>query len=429
MIFVSKRLSSHGMGDLTNRPEELVYRSCFAPVDLDEMLQSADRRSAIRKLPPAQLYFSLKELDDDQVVKLLPHITEEQWATILDLDLWTKDELNTDRFLSWERHILSSEDAVARKLLRATDLEAWVLALKRGIQVFARGEDNEFDEEATTSAQYETPDGNYRIALPRNAEKARLYQQLLRRVYELDSKVAAGILESFRFQTATELEEEAYQNRRRRIEDLGFQDYYDAIEIYTCRDSLESLPKKKPQDLLELSTVPAKLPHRQEDGPLLLFHAFTAVSNERDVQLLVEELFYVCNKLLSADRISPDEPGQVKQGILKAISCLNLGLDNWAEGSVSKAVEGILNHYLLSFFQIGYGRLTELQIRAKSRSAESPPDPGSFLEAALDAMSEQFPKFTEQSEGRIRDRFFQTEKDLSWGAKLIDQLNPDCSAK
>ena len=231
---------------LVSQPEEIVYRSCYASVDLNELLRSAETRSTIRTLPPAQLFFSLKEMDESQMLELLPHITEEQWTTVLDLDLWDRDEISLDRFLAWQRHIVRSEDPVARKITRATDFEVWALGFKAGIEIFAREEDGEFSEEARAVGQYETPDGHFLISLPRNPEKARLYQQLLQRLYELDPDFARGLLSACRFQTSIELEEEAYQNRRRRIEDLGFQDYFEAIEIYTPRSVEEVLPEKKP---------------------------------------------------------------------------------------------------------------------------------------------------------------------------------------
>ena len=407
---------------LVEKPEELVYRACYAPADLASLLESAETRSSIRKLPPAQLFFSLKELDESQIAELLPHITEAQWTTILDLDTWSKDELSSDRFLSWEKYILACDEAVARKLLRGTDPELWVFSLKRGIQVFPRDEDGEFGEEALSLGQYTTPDGNYMIVLPRNVEKARLYQQLLQKLYGLDPALATGLIESCRLLTSSELEEEAYQNRRRRIEDLGFQDYFDAIEIYTCRNPDEELPTKSSEDLRETSSIPARIPGEPEEGPLLVFQALASLAVKQEIQWLVEELFYVCNKLLSADRISPDQPDQIKRGLLKTISCLNLGLDAWSQGEIGRAVEGVRQHYLQSFFQIGYGRLIGLQEEAQQSANQFEPDPGSYLEAALEAMQQAFPELAEQTEGKISKRFFQTEEDLHWGRKLLEQL-------
>ena len=421
---MKKQVAHQRQGDLISHPEEIIYRSCYASVNLDEMLQSAGERSAIRKLPPAQLFFSVKELDEGQLPRLLPHITEAQWAAVLDLDLWTRDEMSPERFFAWQQHILFCEDPVARKLLRATDLEAWAFSLKKSIQVFERQENDEFRSEALALGQFETPDGHFIIGLPHNAEKGRLCQQLLLRLYQLDPRIAIQLINSCRFQTSIELEEEAYQNRRRRIEDLGFQDYFEALEIYTPRKPTEKLPEKKDRPL-SVRSVPAKLPRKKEGDPLLLFRALAAIKTEEDTKLLIEELFYICNKLFSADRVPPGEPTQVKNGILKTLSCLNLGLDSWSQGDLGKAVEGISNHYLLSFFQIGFGHLTELRLEAKRKATAKEPIPGSFHEAALDSMSLDFPALAEQFEGKISTRFFQTGDDLSWGRDLIRKLGTE----
>ena len=419
---MKKQVSSQTQVNLITHPEELIYRSCYASANLSEMLQNAETRSRIRKLPPAQLFFSVKELDQHQIAELLPHITEAQWSAILDLDLWTKDEMSPERFVAWQQHILFSEDAVARKLLRASDLEAWAFTLKKRIQIFEREENDEFSDEALEVGQYETPDGQFMIALPRNAEKARLYQQLLQRLYRLEPVIAIQLIDACRFQTSIDLQEEAYQNRRRRMEDLGFQDYFEAIEIYSARGRDERLPKKQ-DGPLELGPFPATLPQKKEEGPMLLFRALAALNSEENTRHLIEELFFVCNKLLSADRVAPDQSAQVKNGILKTISCLNLGLESWSQGDLGRAVEGISNHYLLSFFQIGFGHLSELREQAKRKAEKKEPIPGSFHEAALEAMTLDFPTLAEQFGGRISTRFFQTEEDLDWGRNLIDKLS------
>ena len=78
--------------ELTTRsPEEMIYQSVYAPVDLGEMLSTADLRGRIRRLSVPHLFFGIKELEDQEILKLLPHITATQWTGILDLHLWTRD--------------------------------------------------------------------------------------------------------------------------------------------------------------------------------------------------------------------------------------------------------------------------------------------------------------------------------------------------
>lgn len=386
------------------------------------MLADAENRARIRRLAAPQLFFSLKELDEDEITSLLPHITEEQWTAVLDLDVWSKDRACMSSFFRWERHIIDAEDAVARKIVRASDLELWVLALKRSPHIAARNDEDEFESESVENqGTMQTPDNNYLITLPADTEEARLYRSLLFRLYQLDPDFARRVLEEARYRTSTEVEEEAYQNRRRRIEDLGFQDYFDAIGIYTPLDRDEQLPQKDWEGTEELSRLPTNLPSH-EGGPLLLFRAFAGVREEDAMQDLVEELFFVCNKLLSADRISPGNPAQIRKTIRKALACLNLGLDYWAAGNLPQAVLGVKSHYLLSFFQIGFGRLTDIRNRAIEIERAGVSSGNPFLNDALGGLTATFPVLTEQKAGDLRTRFFESRADLQWAEKLLAEM-------
>jgi len=110
----------------------------------------------------------------DEVVQLLSHLTEEQWASILDLDLWTRDEVSVERFLKWAQFITQVEDPVARKILLGTNPTLWQLAFKRDLGLFVRTEEDEF-ETGSEQGSFLTPEGHYLVVLPEDAEKARLY--------------------------------------------------------------------------------------------------------------------------------------------------------------------------------------------------------------------------------------------------------------
>jgi hypothetical protein len=53
----------------------------------------------------------------------------------------------------------------------------------------------------------------------------------------------------------------------------------------------------------------------------------------------------------------------------------------------------------------------ELQRKGRELS-EASPEPGSFLEAFLDGLLKKYPLLSEQREGKIQTRFFQTRRDL-----------------
>ena len=400
------------------RPEDVVYRICYARANLSELLQSAETRSRIRRLPPAQLFFSLKELDEAEIQRLLPHLTEEQWTGILDLDLWSRDRVLLNRFLYRMSHILRSEDAVTQKLLRGTDLELLGLALNP-LRIHRLDEDGAPEAEGPV---LETPDHHYVVELPEDAEEARFLRAFILRLYELDSEGAALLLEESHFRTWSEMEEMAYQSRKRRVEDMGFQDYYDAIEIYALLPLDASLPLKNWEKIREVSALPLAATELSS-GSILLIAALARFTRPQEMESLLEELFFVCNKLLVADRISPDDPALVKQGISKEINGINLGLDCWSGGNLLVAEEGLAKHYLQSFFRLGYSQIRALQEEARRIQSETPePEPGSFLEAVLHGILERYPVFTESKEGQIGRRFFSTREDLAMSHKHLSEI-------
>ncbi len=407
---------------LVQQPEDFIYRCLYAPVSVNELLDSADGRGRIRRLPATQLFFAAQDLESEEVARLLPHVTEEQWTAILDLDVWSRDSVRPGAFVSWQRYIIAAEDAVARKLIRAADPELWELIFKREVQVHEKSGEDEYEGEAEQGEWLSTPDNYFLIVLPPESERARLLRDLILRLYELEPEYAARLISSAGARTSQEIEEVGYQNRKRRVEGLGFQDYFEALEIYTYLRSEEPLPEKRPETIHPVSTLPAKLPQAEAQSLLLLFRALALITPPQEVQILLEELVFVGNKILSADQVSVAHPARVKQGIRKAIMGINLGLDWWSSGDSSKAATGLQAHYLQSFFQVGYSRLEELRKEALNLERNRSQELGSFEEAFLEGLSEGYPLLVEKRDGRIQKRLFSTLRDLERAQEKLRQL-------
>lgn len=391
---------------LLQKPEELIYRSCYSPAPLSELLANAETRSKIRRLPPIQISFGTHELDDEEIQQLLPHITEDQWRTILDLDIWSRDRMRLEALLGWTRHLVNAEPAVARKILRATGDRLWTLAFSKGLKVFAKISEDEFDgDPGADEESFLTPDGAFLVVLPKYPDKARAFHQLLKDLYSVDPEATAYWLNSSRFQTRSELEEAAYQDRTQRLEEMGFQDYYEAVSIYTPLEVSAKLQRKDWGAPLETTLPIAARPGTGDDGMLLLKAMAIAEKLSHNATDLVQELFFVCNKLLVADRVSTRSKRNVKRGIRKAICGINLGLEYWSEGDLTRASEGVLHHHLISFFQMGFGRLLELRRVADRVLLEEQPPRGSFRETVIEGFRLKYPLSTYLLHGRPRRRF------------------------
>ena len=406
---------------LISHPEDFVYFSLYAPVSVRELLDSADGRGRIRQLPAVHLFFATKDLESEEVARLLPHVTEEQWTAILDLDVWLCDKVRPEAFIFWQRYIIAAQDAVSRKLIRAADPELWELIFKREVQVYEKTEEDDYEQNVGEGECLLTPDGNFLIVLPPKSERSGLLRDLILRLYDLEPQYAARLIVSSQWRTSMEIEEEGYQSRRRRMEELGFQDYFEALEIYAYLPPGEPLPEKQLQTISPVSTLPVKLPPVENQG-LILFQALAAIVSSDEAQILLEELVFVSNKILSADQVSIADQAKVKQGIRKAIMGVNLGLDWWSDGDFSKAVRGLQGNYLQSFFQVGHSRLEELRKEALIAKNNSPQEFGSFEEAFLEGLSEGYPLLVEVQDGRIKKRLLSTVKDLKTAREILHSL-------
>ncbi|MBE0618698.1 MAG: hypothetical protein IH608_12355, partial [Proteobacteria bacterium] len=67
----------------------------------DRLLASPNLGALVALMPPEELYFTLKELDPDHVADVLRHARSEQVEFVLDLELWKRDRLRTERVLPW----------------------------------------------------------------------------------------------------------------------------------------------------------------------------------------------------------------------------------------------------------------------------------------------------------------------------------------
>lgn len=391
------------------RPSELIYRTCYAPVDLAGLLATAENRSRIRRLSVPQLYFGLKELGEHQIQALLPHITEKQWQGILDLDLWNRDRANAGKFLFWAGQIIQAENPVAAKIVRGTDRQLLELWLKRRIRIEEIVEDD--PGPAPEGDFMETPDRSYLVHLPNNPDESLLARGLLLKLYELGPEETRLWIQESRYRTSIELEETAYQNRKRRIEDMGFQDYFDALDVYTFLPPGTPLPEKMQDRLRAVGTLPAPVA-RMKSGPLLLFQAMAAFARPHELEPLMEELFFVCNKILTADRTPPNRASRVKGAIRKALSGINLGLEVWSGGDLNRARDGLRRHYLQSFFHTGYSRLVELRDRAREIRTRDFLEVGSLLDDALAELSRNYPLLLVEIRGKRRRRFLKNRSDL-----------------
>ena len=316
------------------------------------------------------------------------------------------------------RHILEAEKAVAQKLLRGSDPELWQLAFHRLLEIVPCDEDDA-GANLPEGDWIATPDGGFWVRLPDDPEASRLIRPLLLKLFELDPEQAAYHLLLSTYRTPSELEETAYQNRRLRIEDLGFQDYFEAISVYTPL-ALEDTVSDKIWKPLEAGVAVAALEGSGHD--LFLLEVFSRVEDPARKEELLEELFYVSNKVLSADLVSPDHPSKIKVGIRKTVLGISIGLELAAEGDVKLAVQLIQTRYLQSLFQLAFGQLMELQgLGRELRDTVAAPS-DSYAAHLIEGLLRKYPLLAVRTPTRIKKRFFRALSDIDRCRRVLESL-------
>jgi hypothetical protein len=261
--------------------------------------------------------------------------------------------------------------------------------------------------------------GEYTVQLPDDPLKAALWSALLPRLFELAGEEMGVLLEESLYRTTTELQEEAYQDRCRRLEDLGFQDYFEAVRIYTPLRLGTDLPIKNREEAAADSTLPETRGNRSA-GPLL-FQALAGIDDEAVLRPLLEEITFLCNMLMAADRVRPDDTEQLKEVIRKALAGLNLGLSLASRDEPGPAETILRRYFLVSLFQLGYGQLVELHLEAVRLAARGLRE-DLFEQATLEALSERFPKLPELEAGKVVTRYFWNRADLAEAAGRLDRI-------
>jgi hypothetical protein len=188
---------------------------------LAKALYKADLpESFIRSLPAQALYLAINANSLESSTEIIGIATAEQLQLLLDFDIWDKDSFSEERFWNWLA--ISDEDEDLRLLaniVRVTDLK--IIAL-----LIARYTDRKVFEEPTDNPpgpHYFTPDRGLtwiHIRLE-ETERYRLLGKLLAYLYETNPKVFYQLMAVPDVATATDLEEQAFQDKQRRLSDEG----------------------------------------------------------------------------------------------------------------------------------------------------------------------------------------------------------------
>jgi hypothetical protein len=342
----------------------------------DALLADRDPDAAVRALPGDELYYVLHELGHEDAGALLAAATAEQLQVVLDFAVWQRDRLAPDALAEWvEAMAHASPERIAR-WLAGLDAELVALILRKGARIYDITQGPAPEESEGTF--FPTPDGFFVldvVGLPREDgteasygdenDRAAVIIRLVDSLYRGDKDLARRLLVAATGELDSDLEETAYRWQRGRMEDLGFADYYEALEVYREIDlssvrigEVKQTPLRTTADAAAGSgdalRVPTALAQRLSDvGGSPFARAAQKLAARDEIEELRFALVALTNRVLAADRIAPGDDDAVAATLQRLAATLDLAIERLAPGDDDRGSAALRTIPLVRLFRAG----------------------------------------------------------------------------
>ena len=220
--------------------------------DIEKLVEGGGDLSQI---PIQPLYVSLQNTSKDQVAMILPKLSEEQRQALRDIDLWQKDVVDPNSIYYWmEVYAKCQDDEVILDYVKSDD---FLLGLKNQFTI------ETFDVEdpmyPDDDNYFLTEDNQLIICYPADFQMVQELKEMIRRLY---SEIGVENAYAFLFKMVVDsyqiMEENVYQEKKERLRDFGFVDYFEALEynaFYTSTEQIDAFIKQKKSLTARLDSV------------------------------------------------------------------------------------------------------------------------------------------------------------------------------
>lgn len=322
---------------------------------IDALLSADDAAAAVAALSPNEVFELVHEVGFEDAGDLLRLATPEQFVGCFDLDGWDRDTLDVVALRPWMWALFETGFEKVTEVWGALDAELRALILQRQVTIH----DATFEEgprDDSDAAIMTTSDRFFHLELPDDDDTQRLVIQLVEDLYRGDGALARHTIQAARSEPPAELEETAYRWRSARLADMGYVDFYDALDLFRPltpdqvhigENTQEHASVEEPQHLG--MTVAEEVMGRS-----FLARALAAVEDRDEALRLEGALMVLVNKVLAAARAKPGMPTVIRRGALFATATLSLGLEIIARGDLGRATTALRTIGLGRLFRVGY---------------------------------------------------------------------------
>ena len=369
----------------------LLIEESKSYMGLDKIESLIEAGSGLENIPVQPLYMTIRNLPVEAKTALLPKLSAEQRTAFLDIDLWSKDELNVEDFSQWLYVYAGASDELKYEFIKSPE---FVLFLKARFNIWT------FDVE---DPQY--PDHDYYFLTEDNQllfeydEDCEIIDQIKDAIKHLYTEEGVENAYTFLFKIIADqigmMTEDEYRLKKSRLQDFGFMDYFDALELTTAfptHKHIDNFIKKtiasnRPQasvgEELQLQKPAYGLINVFEQVDDLINHELEKISNEIRLEFLNFNFIKLVNANLEVN-------GGIKKSTIEINRCsketktlLELGISYLTHFIDNEYSESINSFDIFSFtevFKIGKSLIAQGHKKIKS----------TFLKLELDETFDTF---------------------------------------
>jgi len=405
---------------------------------IDQLLEAPNSAELVQALPPVEYAVLLKAAPEMRAALLaLGH--PEQIRTVLDLDCWQKDTLQSGRVLEWLEELQRSGEESFQQTLRALDPELLLVALRQYVRVHAALS----PEEDPDPVPYDEVLANelYRIEfVDADSLWNERIQRLLTVLRQVDFDFYHTLMQGSMWGMDSELEDMAYRWKSGRLQDEGFPDYYDALESYYMREGEAPLasasmePPGPPASAVETGVVPSYAWGVMPPNALVA-RALDGDFDPPTLERLCWEMVALCNRELVIDQVDFADAKAVRTSLRRVHAYLNVGLDALRSQEASHLSALLTTHALREICQVGVSLILRLRQRATSLHSQLTSAAGvrrtvpGLARQVFDGLLRDHPQFFTGLEvpGEAGYRDFLSTQDITLVDAVLRQLENDSS--
>lgn len=409
-----------------------------------DILRAENPDQYVQTLPCQTLFLAIKALGLESSLELLDLASDEQYRLMLDLEFWQADQFNEESFWFWLLTVDQDEDLdPLARMVRSLDLKLIARLIQQHVDVISY-EDN---ASQPPDEGFYTPDKGYtwiRINIE-DTDRHRGMGRVLAFIFETNADLFYQLVSLKLTTTPSELEENAFQDKYRRLEDEGFPSTERAAEVNSALDLKLALEKlatnNSPANSLSLKFGIPKiepLVYRVSFGSELNM-LLDEIKDQNDFERYGLELSLIANSALMYFKVDLSDFTQIEDLVERISGALSIGFE------LLKSAKNPSHHLsslelfqalgLIDIYRVGLGPIYEVRRQALSvsnqQATQIAQDPQ--LLAILAGARERFPvipKFlkSEQNEDLKLEASFCAIENLAEVNKLKQTIKQSFSS-